>query len=489
MAMDLELPRLADGERLEAWDRLRRPVWLFDPVRCSGVYANRSALALWGASDLEELLSRDFSKLSTAARTRTERLLILTADGRAVQENWTFYPNGQPVTVQAMISSVVLSDGREVLLFEAAETDVEVEERRAVEALRHSSGPVGLFEGNGASLFSNPAAFAAYGAEAGFVGRFLVASEGQSVLQAANAGQETGALFRMVTGAGTRWHHIDCRPLLDPVTGAVSVLLNERDVTDRVEAEAARAAAEQKAAMAEARQRFLTDMSHELRTPLNAVLGFASLLSEADLKPGPSEYARRIHSAGERLAEVVEHMIGLSQRDGWTGTVPVPDGRSDPAVLSGCAVPGNETTGEADEGRAMRVLYVDDNDNNRTLIGTLLSLQGLVCETAEDGAQGLAAASRGGWDVILMDIQMPIMDGVEATRRIRALEIEASAVPIIAVTANTLDEQLLIYADAGMNDCIAKPVNTPELFAKLMQWAAEPWRETWRADRDDTVAA
>jgi len=243
--MSLELPRLADGERLEAWDRLRRPVWLFDPVSCFGVYANRTALALWGASDLEELLSRDFSKLSPAVRTRTERLRVVTADGQQVQENWTFYPNGQPVTVQAVISTVPLSDGREVLLFEAAETDVEAEERRAVEALRHSSGPVGLFEGGGAALFSNPAAFAAYGPDAGFVGRFLVASQGEAVLEAANAGQETKALFQMTTRAGTRWHHLDCRPLLDPVTGALSVLLNERDVTDRVEAEAARAAAEQ----------------------------------------------------------------------------------------------------------------------------------------------------------------------------------------------------------------------------------------------------
>lgn len=481
--MSLDLPRLADGENLTAWDRLRRPVWLFDPVSCFGVYANQTALTLWGASSLEELLSRDFSKLSPAVRTRTERLRVLTVDGQQIQENWTFYPNGQPVTVQAVISTVALSDGREVLLFEAAETDVEAEERRAVEALRHSSGPIGLFEGGGAALFSNPAAFAAYGPDAGFVGRFLVASEGEAALAAANAGHETKALFQMATQAGTRWHHIDCRPLLDPVTGALSVLLNERDVTDRVEAEAARAAAEQKAAMAEARQRFLTDMSHELRTPLNAVLGFSSLLAEAGLAPQLREHAERIHGAGERLADVVEHMIGLSQQDDWTGDTGGAD-RPSRSTLSSDAPEDDE-----EDGRAMRVLYVDDNDNNRTLVSTLLSLQGVVCETADDGAQGLAAASRGGWDVILMDIQMPVMGGVEATRRIRALDVEAAAVPIIALTANTLDEQLLTYAEAGMNDWLGKPVNTPELFAKLMQWASTPWRETWRADRADAAAA
>jgi len=480
--MSVELPCLADGGRLDAWDSLRRPVWLFDPVSCFGVYANVAALALWGASDLAELLSRDFSKLSPAVRTRTERLKVVTADGGEVQERWTFYPNGTPVTVQAVISTVALADGREVLLFEAAETEVEPEERRAVEALRHSSGPVGLFDGEGASLFGNPAAFAAYGADAGFASRFAVAAEGAAVLTAAMEGRDTDAVFQMVTQAGRRWHHVDCRPLHDPVTGAISVLLNERDVTDRVEAEAARAAAEQKVAMAEARQRFLTDMSHELRTPLNAVLGFSGLLAEAGLAPEQHDHAGRIHAAGERLATVVEQMIGLSQHDDWTGA---------PAIISDDADAGVSGAADGiDEGdaRAMRVLYVDDNDSNRTLISTLLSMQGIVCETADDGAQGLAAASRGDWDVILMDIQMPVMDGIESTRRIRLLADEAAAVPIIAVTANTLDDQLAAYADVGMNDCVAKPVKVVELLTKLTAWASTPWRETWRDDRIEAAA-
>jgi len=480
--MSFDLPHLADGGRLDAWDRLRRPVWLFDPISCGGVYANVAALALWGAANLDELLARDFSKLSPAVRTRTERLRAATTEGREVEEHWTFYPNGSPVTVQAVISTVALADGRDVLLFEAAAVEVEAEERRAVEALRHSSGPVGLFDGEGKSLFANPAAFAAYGLDAGFVARFATSQDGEEILARAMEGQATGALFQMSTGTGPRWHHIDCRPLQDPVTGAISVLLNERDVTDRVEAEAARAAAEQKAAMAEARQRFLTEMSHELRTPLNAVLGFSALLSEAGLAPAQQDHAGRIHAAGERLATVVEQMIGLSQHDDWTGDVE-PSVGLEPGLSDDDAVAADD-----DEGRAMRVLYVDDNDSNRALISALLALQGIVCETADDGAQGLAAASRGDWDVILMDIQMPVMDGVEAARRIRLLNDEASAVPIIAVTANTLDEQLAAYADVGMNDCVSKPVKAPELLTKLFEWASTPWRESWRA-QDNSAAA
>ena len=76
-----------------------------------------------------------------------------------------------------------------------------------------------------------------------------------------------------------------------------------------------------------------------------------------------------------------------------------------------------------------------------------------------------------------MDIQMPVMDGVEATRRIRALGGEAGAVPIVAVTANTLADQVESYFEAGMDDLIAKPVNMAELLAKVAHWGGCGWRE------------
>jgi len=480
--MSLTLPKLADGAPLTAWDSLRRAVWLFDPDTCFGVYANRTALALWGAADLDELLSRDFSKLSPAVRARTDRLKAVTADGEPVEERWTFYPNGEPLTVQALISTVALDDGRKVLLFEATEADVGAEERRAVEALRHSAGPVGLFDATGAVLFANPGAFSAYGEGKALIDRFEDCRAGQAVLDAALDERATAEVHRMTTLHGPRWHHIDCRPVQDPVTGAVSVLLNEHDVTDRVEAEAARAAAEQKVAMAEARQRFLSDMSHELRTPLNSVMGFADVLARAGLAPDQTAHVARITAAGEALHTVVERMIDLSRRDDWGEAVDM-DALMRPKVSAAApdaAVPvADEEAAEEGEGRAMVVLYVDDNESNRVLVSTLLTAQGVVCETADDGAEGVEAARRGGWDVILMDIQMPVMDGVEATRRIRALETEVAATPIIALTANTLAEQLELYFAVGMDDCIAKPLNAAEMFDKLFTQASRSWREEW----------
>ncbi len=461
---------------VQTWDRLRRPVWLYDPHTSRGVYANAPALVLWGAETLEELLARDFSVLSPAVKVRTDRLVALTAGGGEVSERWTFYPNGQPVTVQASISAFRMDDGREVLLFEAAPTEVDAGERRAVEALRHTSAIITLFDRDGGRLFANPAAYGAYGSDdVEFAVRFADPVAGQAMFAAAVAGQGMAGIYPIVANDGARWHHMDARPVIDPVTGAAGVLLNEQNVTARVEAEMARSAAEQKAAMAEARQRFLTDMSHELRTPLNAVIGFSGLLVEAGLEAQRTDQARRIHEAGQDLLTVVNRMIAAP--DAGAGQVL----EGEVAMHESAGETGMETESEMVTA-SVRVLYVDDNQSNRTLVKAMLATQEIICETADDGAQGVDAAAAGDWDVILMDIQMPVMDGVAAARGIRALEGPVSATPIIALTANTLDEQVRGYFDVGMNDCIAKPVDMIELLTKVAQWGGSGWREAAGVD-------
>ncbi|MGV8928159.1 MAG: response regulator [Brevundimonas sp.] len=456
----------------QTWDRLRRPLWLYDPRTSRGVYANPPALALWGAATLEDLLARDFSVLSPAVKVRTDRLVALTADGGEVSERWTFYPNGHPVTVQASISTFELDDGRAVLLFEASPTEVDAGERRAVEALRHTSAVITLFDRDGGRLFANPAAFAAYGSDdVEFAVRFADPAEGEAMFAAVVAGDSVAGVYEVGTAAGRRWHHMDARPVFDPVTGAGGVLLNEQNVTARVEAEMARSAAEQKAAMSDARQRFLTDMSHELRTPLNAVIGFSGLLVEAGLEASRTDQAHRIHAAGQELLTVVNRMIA-SPGDMAGPPEPEEGGVSDSAGQTGIK-PEPEM-----EAPGLRVLYVDDNQSNRTLVKAMLATQAIVCETADDGAQGVDAAATGDWDLILMDIQMPVMDGVAAARQIRALEGTVGATPIIALTANTLDEQVRSYFAVGMDDCIAKPVDMIELLTKIARWGGSGWRES-----------
>ncbi|MDO9608210.1 MAG: response regulator [Brevundimonas sp.] len=457
---------------MHEWDALRRPIWLFDPVSRRGVYANPAALELWEADSLEALLARDFGQLSPAAVARVERLARETADGSVVCDEWTFYPNGHPVTVATVISTYLLEDGTPVLLIEASPIAADGDENRATEALRHTSTLISLFDPEGRPIFSNPAAYAAYGtATNGFEARFAEPDRAAPLLAAALAGNAVADICQVVTREGLRWHQLDVRPVTDPATGQVSVLLDERDVTARIEAQNARVLAEQKTAMAEARQAFLTEMSHELRTPLNTVIGFSDLLATSSLNVEQADHVGRINSAGQRLLAVVNEMIDQS-----VGDVPEDEAARSSTGLAVVEAATSEAPEAERSGLTPRVLYVDDHDCNRALVVAVLEAQGIACATAEDGAQGLEAARTGDWDLILMDIQMPVMDGVAATRAIRALPGHRGATPIVALTANTLAEQKAEYFAAGMDDCMAKPINIIELTHMVLSWTSSDWR-------------
>ncbi len=122
---------------------------------------------------------------------------------------------------------------------------------------------------------------------------------------------------------------------------------------------------------------------------------------------------------------------------------------------------------------ALRLLVVDDNAVNRELICGLLAPFELDIATAEDGVAAIEAVSRAPFDVILMDVQMPKMDGLTATRRIRSeLDGHASQIPIIAMTANVLPGQVARCLEAGMDDHLGKPINPHELLHALDRWSA-----------------
>lgn len=118
-------------------------------------------------------------------------------------------------------------------------------------------------------------------------------------------------------------------------------------------------------------------------------------------------------------------------------------------------------------GRRPRVLLAEDNETNRLVVTTMLAEFDLDVETAENGVAALVRAQAGGLDAILMDVQMPEMDGLAATRAIRALAGPASRVPIVAVTANAFDEDRKAALAAGMDDFVAKPFRKATLFDAL----------------------
>jgi len=121
--------------------------------------------------------------------------------------------------------------------------------------------------------------------------------------------------------------------------------------------------------------------------------------------------------------------------------------------------------------KGRRVLLVEDNDINQELVRELLLMQGVEVVTANHGAEALELLKENSFDQILMDCQMPVMDGCEATRRIRA-QTQYRHLPIIALTANAMKEDRDKVLAIGMSDYIAKPIDPDELFITMARWIA-----------------
>ncbi|CAK0754226.1 two-component system, sensor histidine kinase and response regulator [Gammaproteobacteria bacterium] len=120
--------------------------------------------------------------------------------------------------------------------------------------------------------------------------------------------------------------------------------------------------------------------------------------------------------------------------------------------------------------RGARVLVVEDNPINQEVVRELLEGVGLTVDLAEEGAKALAKVRQQSYDLILMDVQMPVMDGLAATRAIRALSTGRAHVPILAMSANVFAEDRHRCLAAGMDDFVAKPVVPEALFASLARW-------------------
>jgi len=172
-----------------------------------------------------------------------------------------------------------------------------------------------------------------------------------------------------------------------------------------------------------------------------------------------------------RLARLMSGEVGFTSREGEGSTFWVE------IAAPACAEKPDTDDKEAGWLQGLRVLVVEDNPTNRLVATAMLSQLGAEVVTAEDGAQGVEAAAREVFDLIFMDIQMPVMDGIEATRRIRAMPAPICATPIVATTANVLSSQLQIYRDAGMNGCVAKPISPTALLSELSRLANDGGQE------------
>jgi signal transduction histidine kinase/AmiR/NasT family two-component response regulator len=144
---------------------------------------------------------------------------------------------------------------------------------------------------------------------------------------------------------------------------------------------------------------------------------------------------------------------------------------------------------EADEDRALRVLAAEDNPTNQLVLRTVMATFGVELEITGDGSQAVEAWRDGDYDVILMDIQMPVMDGVTATKTIRAEEAATGRkrIPIVALSANAMTHQVKEYLAAGMDMHVPKPIELGRLHAALQQVLSDAGEE--EASRSEGAVA
>jgi PAS domain S-box-containing protein len=119
--------------------------------------------------------------------------------------------------------------------------------------------------------------------------------------------------------------------------------------------------------------------------------------------------------------------------------------------------------------RPLNILVAEDNSFNQMLIQRILTDVGHACYLVENGQLAVEAAASGDFNMVLMDVRMPVMDGPEATRRIRKLPPPVCDIPVIACTADVTVEHKEHYTEAGMNDCVMKPIDRSELFTAIDQ--------------------
>ena len=163
-------------------------------------------------------------------------------------------------------------------------------------------------------------------------------------------------------------------------------------------------------------------------------------------------------SISRRLIGMMDGVVGAESQPGKGSTfwfeVPI-----SPAELANPDLVETETPSP----RGLRILMADDAAANRELVSAILGSMGVELETVTDGAQAVEAVRAGTFDLVLMDVHMPVMDGLSATRAIRGLPGPVKRTPIVALTANVQPEQMERCREAGMDDHVGKPIQVAEL--------------------------
>ncbi len=197
---------------------------------------------------------------------------------------------------------------------------------------------------------------------------------------------------------------------------------------------------------------FLTEISYQIRTPLNSIIGFSSALLEMEKSEKGKIFLQAIKSSGEKIVQILDEKLG----EHFDANTLVQETITAPIKK----IHFNEIV-------KMKILLVEDDVLNIKLIEHLFSEYGINANIALNGKLALELLEEQEYDLILMDIEMPDMNGYETTKYIR--EVLESNVPIIALTAHALPGEREKCLKMGMNEYISKPIDASKLFESIYE--------------------
>lgn len=194
------------------------------------------------------------------------------------------------------------------------------------------------------------------------------------------------------------------------------------------------------------KQSLIDDLGHELRTPLNGVVGLTDILLETELSQEQNRIVQQLKSSGDSLRRSINHLLDTKE----ISTIDIDS-------------PSPET-------KDLKVLVVDDNTINQVVTVNLLKKMGHTSDIANNGFEAIDLILSNDYDLVLMDCQMPVCDGYEATKIIRSLNSHRSRVCILALTANSAAGDSERCIQCGMNGYISKPVSRNRLRNIIETW-------------------
>ena len=196
----------------------------------------------------------------------------------------------------------------------------------------------------------------------------------------------------------------------------------------------------------------IVHISHQMRTSLSGLLGFTHFLEKTEMTEEQQEFVSIISISSQELLTLVNNIIDMTPKPRPVTEI---DTIEKPRLSN----------------KIPLVLVVDDNEINKRLLAKVLENENLKVSYASNGEEAVSLREVHDFDIIFMDIQMPVMDGVEASKAIRTYEDaqNMAPVPIIALTANTGKDDRDMYLDAGMTDYMEKPIMIDDVRKRIAQ--------------------